>query len=85
MLAEKLPNIDENYKQLLHQTLTLADLAKFAKQEPLGSENEKALKQAVEFVEHTALKAEEIPENEHSEQKDSHSAPSSLSPKTEVQ
>ncbi|MEQ8910076.1 MAG: hypothetical protein RIC95_12835 [Vicingaceae bacterium] len=58
LLAEKLPEVNKSLNKKLHQTLSLADMAKFAKQKPLGSENEEALKNTFSFVEETALKEE---------------------------
>lgn len=42
-----------NDKQRLEQILELADLVKFAKQEPLPDENDMAIKHAIEFVNDT--------------------------------
>ncbi|MDR0811610.1 MAG: BatD family protein [Paludibacter sp.] len=54
----------------LKQILTLADLVKFAKWNPLPSENEQSLKDAYFFVEETAIKEkEEKPEEEKIEEK----------------
>jgi hypothetical protein len=46
-------NGGSNLLQRLKQVLTTADLAKFAKAQPIGSENELSLSNAVEFVKET--------------------------------
>ncbi len=66
----QLPQLDleENERKKLHKILSLSDMAKFAKQNPLASENEEALRYAFEFVEATKIvvteedKEEEIKE-----------------------
>lgn len=68
LLAEKLPEIDKNLKSKLRETLSLADMAKFAKQQPLASENEEALRNTFLLIEQTAVK--EINETSESEQKE---------------
>tara|TARA_B100001109_G_scaffold225945_1_gene199753 strand:- start:1191 stop:2159 length:969 start_codon:yes stop_codon:yes gene_type:complete len=72
LLVERLPEIDKSWKQKLHDTLLLADMAKFAKQTPLASENETSLQLAYGFIEATAVK-----ENEQESEE--------LNQKTEVQ
>jgi len=47
----RLHQIPEELKLKLSQTLTLADLVKFAKEQPLANENENSLTNAIEFVE----------------------------------
>lgn len=47
--------LEEVEKKKLHKILSLSDMAKFAKQKPLASENEEALRFAFEFVEETKL------------------------------
>lgn len=58
-LANRNTNFPEELKKKLHQTLLLADMAKFARQEPLADENETALKNAFYFVKETAVKEED--------------------------
>jgi hypothetical protein len=58
-LANRDTDFSNELKKKLHQTLILADMAKFARQEPLGDENETALKNAFYFVNETAVKEEE--------------------------
>ena len=48
--------IEKREKSKLEQILILADMAKFAKQQPIATENEEALKNAYLFIEQTALK-----------------------------
>lgn len=57
-LANRNSALSEELKKKLHQTLILADMAKFARQKPLGDENETALKNAFYFVNETAVKEE---------------------------
>lgn len=65
LLAERLPKLNKELKEKLKETLLLADLAKFAKQKPLASENEKAIKHAFTIVKETAFVEEEsVEENE---------------------
>ncbi|MEX2380289.1 MAG: hypothetical protein WD530_06075 [Vicingaceae bacterium] len=58
-LANRNSELSEELKKKLLQTLMLADMAKFARQKPLGDENETALKNAFYFVNETAVKEEE--------------------------
>ncbi|MBL1233651.1 MAG: hypothetical protein P1U44_06375 [Vicingaceae bacterium] len=51
----RLHQIPEELKLKLSQTLTLADLVKFAKEQPLTNENENSLTNAIEFVEATKM------------------------------
>jgi hypothetical protein len=51
----RLHQIPEKLKLKLSQTLTLADLVKFAKEQPLANENENSLTNAIEFVEATKM------------------------------
>ncbi len=51
----RLHQIPEELKLKLSQTLTLADLVKFAKEQPLANENENSLTNAIEFVEATKM------------------------------
>jgi len=58
----RLQSIPTDLMNELTQTLTLADLVKFAKENPLPNENESSLNKAIDFVSNT--KIEEIkPEN----------------------
>jgi hypothetical protein len=49
---------DEDRKKL-HQVLLLADMAKYARQNPVASENEQAMKQSLAFVEATKMEEKE--------------------------
>lgn len=55
MFGLRLHQIPEELKMKLSQTLTLADLVKFAKENPLPQENENSLVYAKAFVETTKL------------------------------
>src|SRR5690606_32494634 len=55
MFGLRLHQIPEEVKMKLSQTLTLADLVKFAKEQPLPQENENSLVFAMTFVEATKL------------------------------
>ena len=55
MLLVAHPEIDKTDLQQLTQMLQLADMAKFAKQQPIGAENEQALKTAYLFIEKTKI------------------------------
>lgn len=55
MFGLRLHQISEEVKMKLSQTLTLADLVKFAKEQPLPQENENSLVFAMTFVEATKL------------------------------
>lgn len=55
MYGLRLHQVPEDLKLKLSQTLTLADLVKFAKEQPLANENENSLTNAIEFVEATKL------------------------------
>jgi len=67
-LANRQLDISEQLKRSLHQTLLLADMAKFARQKPIAQENEMAFKNAKEIVEQTALKIAEIENDENKDQ-----------------
>jgi len=67
LLAERLPKLNKELKEKLKETLLLADLAKFAKQKPLASENEKALQNAFTVVKETAYVEEEKQEESEDE------------------
>ena len=56
-LSKGISEIEKTEKSKLEQILMLADMAKFAKQQPIATENEEALKNAYLFIEQTALKA----------------------------
>ena len=58
--------VSKELRDKLHQTLMLADMAKFAKQKPIASENEMAFSNASLFVEETAYK-QEVEESEKPE------------------
>ncbi|PJB15439.1 MAG: hypothetical protein CO118_03475 [Flavobacteriales bacterium CG_4_9_14_3_um_filter_32_8] len=47
--------IDANLLSQLNQLLILADMVKFAKEQPLPEENDRCLNNAIEFVNHTKL------------------------------
>ncbi len=64
MLLVSHPEINKTDLQQLIQMLQLADMAKFAKQKPIGVENEQALKVGYSFIEKTKIIAEEISEEE---------------------
>ena len=51
----RLQNISPELMNKLTQTLTLADLLKFAKEQPLANENEMSIAAAIEFVNTTKL------------------------------
>lgn len=51
----RLQNISPELMNKLTQTLTLADLVKFAKEQPLANENEMSIDSAIEFVNTTKL------------------------------
>lgn len=51
----RLKNISPDLMNKLTQTLTLADLVKFAKEQPLPNENEMSINAAIEFVNTTKL------------------------------
>jgi len=53
--ALRFKNIQEVNKENLQQILILADLVKFAKEIPIGSENEETMTSAISFVEETKL------------------------------
>lgn len=59
LLMEGVSEVDKPLKAKLHQLLLLADMAKFAKQQPIAAENEEVLKTAYTFVANTKLVAEE--------------------------
>lgn len=64
-------DIPEEAKQNINQIFPLADLVKFAKMKPLANENDRALKQALEFIERTKQEEEKEPaeDEQKSEQK----------------
>ncbi len=51
----RLQNISSELMNKLTQTLTLADLVKFAKEQPLPNENEMSINNAIEFVNATKI------------------------------
>lgn len=55
----RLEAITEEQKRKLRNLLSLADLVKFAKEQPLDEDNENSLKKAYEFVEETKFSEEE--------------------------
>ncbi|HXB11283.1 MAG TPA: hypothetical protein VNZ45_04810, partial [Bacteroidia bacterium] len=52
--------ISAELKTKLQQTLTLSDLVKFAKEQPLPHENENSLTYAIEFVKGTIPEAQPV-------------------------
>jgi len=64
MLLVAHPDINKTDLQQLIQMLQLADMAKFAKQQPIGVENEQALKVGYAFIEKTKMIAKEIIQEE---------------------
>jgi predicted RND superfamily exporter protein len=58
-LANQSLELDDSLKKKLHQMLMLADMAKFAKQEPMPAENEEAFKHAMFFIEETKIEEKE--------------------------
>lgn len=60
--------IDERTQNQFVELLQLADMAKFAKQEPMASENEEALKYAYRFVEETKMVMQTEQEQEQEEE-----------------
>ncbi len=50
--------VEKTEKAKLYELLSLADMAKFAKQKPIAIENEEALKSAYIFIKKTAIKLE---------------------------
>ena len=62
MLLVSHPEVEKNELKQLIEMLQLADMAKFAKQKPIGSENEHALTVSYSFIEKTkVILKEEIP------------------------
>ncbi|MBW6484391.1 MAG: hypothetical protein K0B10_15215 [Vicingaceae bacterium] len=55
MYALRLQNIPNDVKEKLHQTLKLADLVKFAKEQPLANENDMSLIVSIEFINQTKI------------------------------
>ena len=53
--ALRLKTMSQLNKENLQQLLVLADLVKFAKEIPIGSENEESMKNAIAFVEETKI------------------------------
>ena len=58
--ALRLKTLSKTNKERLKQLLVLADLVKFAKEIPIGEENEESMQLALSFVEETKLVEEEI-------------------------
>ena len=54
--------IENEPMEKLKQLLTLSDLVKFAKEQPLATENEMCMQHAYEVVEQTKMLSERIPE-----------------------
>ena len=59
--------ISESNKEKLHQLLVLADLVKFAKEIPIGSENEESMKNAFLFVDETKQVEEIVDKSDHTQ------------------
>lgn len=68
LLTSQHDDIDKELNQKLEALLFLADMAKFAKQQPQPSQNEDAFKDALIFVEST-IEKEEVKAEENSDQK----------------
>ena len=51
----RLQSIDTQIMNKLQKTLVLADLVKFAKEQPLANENDTSMIDAIEFVNQTKL------------------------------
>ncbi len=68
-LTSQHKEVDKNLNGKLEALLSLADMAKFAKQKPLASQNEEAFKEALNFVEMTIPKVEEVNSEESINQK----------------
>lgn len=49
---------EKKMHELIRETLFIADMTKYAKQQPLASENEAVMKNAIHFIEKTAYKEE---------------------------
>jgi len=64
MLLVAHPEIEKTVLQQLVQMLQLADMAKFAKQKPIGVENEEALKTGFSFIEQTKVVIKENNSND---------------------
>lgn len=62
--------MDDENRQKLTQILVLADMAKFAKQEPVSYENEQSMKNAEAFVQSTKLVESENKLSENMEEKE---------------
>ena len=56
----RLQQISQEMSNKLTQTLTLADLVKFAKEQPLPQENEQSLTFAITFINATKIVEEPI-------------------------
>lgn len=67
-LIQALNEVEKSEKEKLHEILLLADMAKFAKQQPIAIENEDSLKNTYRFIEKTALKAETVNEEDDENQ-----------------
>ena len=48
-------SLDDELKKKLRQLLTLSDMVKFAKENPLGNENEMSIQNAIDFINGTIL------------------------------
>jgi len=55
MYGLRLHAIPNDVKEKLFQVLTLADLVKFAKEQPLANENDMSLIYSIEFINQTKL------------------------------
>lgn len=62
--------IEETQKENLKNILRISDLVKFAKEKPLGDENERALQLAFDFVNNTVPKVEQSSQTEKNERKE---------------
>lgn len=62
--ALRFKNLTEVNKERLKQLLLLADLVKFAKEIPIGDENEESMQLALSFVEETKLVEQEVNNND---------------------
>lgn len=59
----RMREIEDDFKEKIYRLLFLADLVKFAKENPVGSENEVHFENVSLFIEHYALKIENQKEN----------------------
>lgn len=62
-------DIDKVLYQKLQEVLSLSDMVKFAKMEPLPEDNERSYQQVVEFVENTKNYGQESAEQDHNQGK----------------